>query len=252
MIKTSSLIFVLLGTATIVTGSGESVSYKYQGQDWPGTCATGIKQSPIDIPKGEFDFFNTSTLYNTFLNTPSIIGGNQAASKHRLLQNNAAPTSISTSCTLSKTGETSTINGFCCASLNRNNTLAVIQVLAPVHFHNHSFTISSVEYSFNCNFLGTVSKLKTCSSASTFCGNANTTCCARANNYFRTAAGVVVARDNFPADGYCMDIASTGNITLARYSAPATTGLDSDGVVETKCIETPKFKGIDTLSFFAT
>ncbi len=62
----------------------------------------------------------------------------------------------------------------------------------------------------------------------------------------------MVARDNFPADGYCIDSASTGNITIARYSAPATTGLDSDGVVEVKCIETPKFEGVDTLSYFAT
>ncbi len=125
-------------------------------------------------------------------------------------------------------------------------------MLAPVHFHNHSFNISSVEYSFNCNFLGTVNALKKCNSAAAYCGNAKTTCCASANNYFRTAAGAVVARDNFPADGYCMDTASTGNISIARYSNPSTTGLDADGVVEAKCIETPKFEGVDTLLFFST
>ena len=168
------------------------------------------------------------------------------------MQTNASSTPISTACTLSKTAETSTINGFCCASLNRNNTQAVLQVLAPVHFHNHSFTISSVEHSFNCNFLGTVNKLVQCNSASAPCGNSTTTCCARANNYFRNATGSVVSRDNYPSQGYCMSTSTTGNISVARYSAPATTGLDADGVVEAKCIETPKFEGIDTLSFFAT
>jgi carbonic anhydrase len=49
-----------------------------------------------------------------------------------------------------------------------------------------------------------------------------------------------------------VDKASTGIISIAKYSAPATTGLDSEGVVETKCIEVPKFEGIDTLAFFAT
>ena len=72
MVK-KSLFLVFLGTA-IVSGGDAGVSYKYQGQDWPGTCATGLRQSPIDIPKSELEFFNTSTLYNTFLSAPSIIG----------------------------------------------------------------------------------------------------------------------------------------------------------------------------------
>jgi hypothetical protein len=160
--KTASVIFLLLGT-TFVSAGDAGVSYKYEGKDWPGTCATGLRQSPIDIPKGELEFFNTSKLYNTFLNTPSIIGS-KVGSGHRILQNDSSsppilaasgsptPISISTTCKLSKTSETSTTNGFCCASLNRNTTAAVIQVLAPVHFHNHSFTINQVEYSFNCNF----------------------------------------------------------------------------------------------------
>jgi hypothetical protein len=63
---------------------------------------------------------------------------------------------------------------------------------------------------------------------------------------------VVVSRDNYPADGICIDKASAGILSVGRYSAPATTGLDTDGVVETKCIEVPKFEGIDTLAFFAT
>jgi hypothetical protein len=132
--------------------------------------------------------------------------------------------------------------------MNRNDSQAVVQILAPVHFHNHSLTVSSVEYSFNCNFLGTVNKLNKCSSASAFCGNSTTTCCAKANNYFRTFAGAIVSRDNYPADGYCMDKASTGIISVARYFDTP----NLDGVVDTKCIENPKFEGIDTLAYFAT
>ena len=125
MIKiTASLIFLFLGTS-FVSASDASISYRYQGQDWNGTCATGKRQSPIDIPKGELEFFNTSKLYNTFLSTASIIGSN-AGSGHRILQNDSSspilaasasptPISISTTCTVNKTGETSTISGFCCA-----------------------------------------------------------------------------------------------------------------------------------------
>jgi hypothetical protein len=77
------------------------------------------------------------------------------------------------------------------------------------------------------------------------------TCCANTFNYIKTPSGFI-SRDNYPSDGYCMDRAQTGILSIGRYSAPATTGLEGDGVVETKCIEDPKFEGIDTLAFFAT
>jgi hypothetical protein len=123
--KITSVIFLVLGTAYVSAGDA-GVSYKYLGQDWTGTCATGKRQSPIDIPKGDLEFFNTSKLYNTFLNTASSMVS-KVASGHRILQNDAiispilassaspTPISISTTCTLSKTSETSTTNGFCCA-----------------------------------------------------------------------------------------------------------------------------------------
>lgn len=51
-----------------------------------------------------------------------------------------------------------------------------------------------------------------------------------------------------------MDVASTyftSRQAVARYSAPATTGLDSDAFIEAKCLEVPQFKGVDTLQYFA-
>lgn len=127
IIKTTFVIFLLLGTAYVSAGDA-GVSYKYLGQDWTGTCATGKRQSPIDIPKGDLEFFNTSKLYNTFLNTASSMVSKVASGhSHRILQNDAiispilassaspTPVLISTTCTLSKTTETSTTNGFCCA-----------------------------------------------------------------------------------------------------------------------------------------
>jgi len=121
MIKTStSVIFLFLGTAFVSAGDA-GLSYNYLGQDWTGTCATGKRQSPIDIPKSDLGFFNTSKLYNTFLNTASSMESKKA-SGHRILQNdlifaNSATSivSISTACLLSRTTETSTTNGFCCA-----------------------------------------------------------------------------------------------------------------------------------------
>jgi hypothetical protein len=66
----------------------------------------------------------------------------------------------------------------------------------------------------------------------------------------RNANGTVIAKDNFPAQGFCMDVSTTyftGRQAVARYSAPAITGIDSDAFVDAKCIEVPTFKGIDTL-----
>jgi hypothetical protein len=96
-----------------------------------------------------------------------------------------------------------------------------------------------------------VTRLNKCTSAAAFCGNPATTCCANTYNYIKTPAGFI-SRDNYPSDGYCMDKASTGILSIGKYSAPATTGIEGDAVAETKCIEEPKFEGIDTLAFFAT
>jgi hypothetical protein len=35
---------------TNVKSSSVGVSYNYEGNEWSGTCATGKRQSPIDIP----------------------------------------------------------------------------------------------------------------------------------------------------------------------------------------------------------
>ena len=61
MIKTTtaSAFFLFLGTALVSAGDS-GFHYRYQGNEWPGTCATGLRQSPIDIPKGKLEFFNTS------------------------------------------------------------------------------------------------------------------------------------------------------------------------------------------------
>jgi len=45
---------------------------------------------------------------------------------------------------------------------------------------------------------------------------------------------MVIARDNLPPQGFCMDVSSTfftSRQAIARYSAPATTGLDSDAFI---------------------
>ena len=78
-------ILLLLGTSSVLAGDS-GVSYKYQGQDWVGTCSSGKKQSPIDIPTGALNFFNTSSLYNTFLNTASSIMKSSSSGSHRVLQ----------------------------------------------------------------------------------------------------------------------------------------------------------------------
>jgi hypothetical protein len=62
----------------------------------------------------------------------------------------------------------------------------------------------------------------------------------------------VLGGNNYPVKGFCMDPAKVGNISVARYSQPTVTGLDSDGVVYTECMSTPNFQGVSTLSFFAS
>ena len=81
----TGLIFALLGSISLVSGDNKHASYRYQGQDWTGTCATGKRQSPIDIPKSKLEFFNTSSLYNPFLSTKTIMNSKSSSDKHRLL-----------------------------------------------------------------------------------------------------------------------------------------------------------------------
>lgn len=87
------------------------VSYKYMGNEWSGTCATGKRQSPIDIPTGqvvELDsasylkdlkrFLETST---TTTSTSTILAATSAGGVTI-----STPTTITTSCASSKTSET--------------------------------------------------------------------------------------------------------------------------------------------------
>jgi hypothetical protein len=58
----------------------------------------------------------------------------------------------------------------------------------------------------------------------------------------RNSNGIVIAKDNLPGQGYCMEVSSsffTRKVAVAKYSAPAITGLDSEAFVEAKCIELP-------------
>ena len=59
------------------------VSYKYMGNDWTGTCATGKRQSPIDIPTGQVVELNSASYLKRFLQSStttstSTIAGSSA------------------------------------------------------------------------------------------------------------------------------------------------------------------------------
>jgi carbonic anhydrase len=42
--------YLSLSPSFHVQAASGPVSYKYMGNDWTGLCATGRRQSPIDIP----------------------------------------------------------------------------------------------------------------------------------------------------------------------------------------------------------
>jgi hypothetical protein len=60
---------LVIGT---VNAAGDGVTYKYQGNDWTGTCGNGTFQSPIDIPASAIPFLNSTQTFKRFL---ASVGG---------------------------------------------------------------------------------------------------------------------------------------------------------------------------------
>jgi len=54
----NKILFTLLGLiVSISMGADSSTRYHQMGKDWGGTCRTGRRQSPIDIPTEALAFF---------------------------------------------------------------------------------------------------------------------------------------------------------------------------------------------------
>ena len=145
--STTNFKFLTFGAISIslfiqgVSSDSKGVSYKYMGNDWTDLCATGTRQSPIDIPT---DVVGRIFVEDTHVVTPTKAGitGDKTTSssghRRRFMASSepshsttaptknitltiSAPTFVTAPCAVSTTSETCSQAGMCCALANRTN-----------------------------------------------------------------------------------------------------------------------------------
>lgn len=80
-----SLAILSLSFPTLLSASGAVDSYSYKGGDWPDSCASGVQQSPIDIPLSQLHAAATTHQMTTTQYHTSSSATSSDASHRRVL-----------------------------------------------------------------------------------------------------------------------------------------------------------------------
>jgi carbonic anhydrase len=96
--------YLSLSPSFHVQAASGAVSYKYMGNDWAGLCATGKRQSPIDIPTEQVENLHSGHLHR-FLEAATTTSSTSISANVGGLTI-SAPTTITSSCSQSSVAET--------------------------------------------------------------------------------------------------------------------------------------------------